>query len=146
MRNPAVSPRGNRTVPCLSVVKGSIMTDESQYSAFDPAAPPPSSTSIPAPPQRPQSRRRAARTRSGSLYVGLIVTAVVLILLLIFIGQNSRTVTVHYLGLHGRMSLAAALLLSAIAGVVLVAVPALVRTVQLNRALRKALGSRKDQG
>jgi uncharacterized integral membrane protein len=77
------------------------------------------------------------RTRVSAIWVGLIIAAVLLIGLLIFVGQNSRTVTIHYLGLDGRVPLAVALLASAVCGVLLVAVPGTARIIQLRRALKK---------
>jgi uncharacterized integral membrane protein len=47
----------------------------------------------------------------------------VLILQLIFILQNNRTVEVSYLGAHGHLPLGVALLLSAVFGVLLVIFP-----------------------
>lgn len=90
------------------------------------------------------STGRVRRTRMSSWWVGLIIAAVLLIALLIFIGQNSRTVTVHYLGLEGRASLAVMLLLAAVAGVLLVAIPGTARIMQLRRALKKNNTHRKS--
>lgn len=80
---------------------------------------------------------RVRRTRMSAWWVGLIVAAVLLVALLIFIGQNSQTVTIHYLGLEGDASLAVMLLLAAVSGVLLVAIPGTVRILQLRRALKK---------
>ena len=77
------------------------------------------------------------RTRVSAIWVGLIIAAVLLIGLLIFIGQNARSVTIHFLGLEGRVPLAVALLASAVCGVLLVAVPGTARIMQLRRALKK---------
>lgn len=82
-------------------------------------------------------RGRVRGTRVSALWIGLIAAAILLILLLIFIAQNSRTVTIHYLGLRGHLSLAVALLLAAVLGVLLVAIPGTARIVQLRRALRR---------
>jgi uncharacterized integral membrane protein len=76
-------------------------------------------------------------TRFSALWVGLIIAAILLIALLIFIAQNSQDVSIKYLGAHGRVPLAVALLLSAIAGLLLIAVPGTARILQLRRALRK---------
>ena len=83
------------------------------------------------------SQGRVRRSRVSALWFGLIIAAILLILLVIFIAQNSGNVTVHYLGLHGSISLALALLLSAIIAVLLVAIPGTVRILQLRRALKK---------
>lgn len=83
------------------------------------------------------SRGRVRATRVSGVWVGLIGTALFLILLVIFIGQNSRRVTIHFFGWHGQFSLALTILLSAVIGVLLVSIPGTVRIVQLRRALRK---------
>ena len=89
------------------------------------------------PPAGLDSKGHVRRTRSSAIWVGLIATAIVLIALLIFIAQNSSTVTVHYLGAHGRVPLAVALLLSAVAGLLIAAIPGTVRILQLRRAVKK---------
>jgi uncharacterized integral membrane protein len=55
----------------------------------------------------------------------------------VFIAQNSEKVSIEFLGFEGRLSLAIALLLSAVIGALVVAVPGIVRIAQLGRALRK---------
>lgn len=87
------------------------------------------------------SRGKVRSTRVSALWIGLIIAAVLLVLLLIFIAQNSRDVTVRYLGLDGQVSLAVALLLSAVAGLLLVAIPGTARIIQLRRALKKNAGA-----
>ena len=96
---------------------------------------PPTVSAGPAPGM--DSHGRVRRSRVSALWFGLIVAAILLILLVIFIAQNSGSVTVHYLGLRGDISLALALLLSAIIAVLLVAIPGTVRILQLRRALKK---------
>jgi uncharacterized integral membrane protein len=87
------------------------------------------------------STGKVRRTRVSAWWAGLIIAAVILIALLIFITQNSGRVSVQYLGAHGSVSLAVALLLAAIAGVLLVAVPGTARIVQLRQALKKNAGA-----
>jgi uncharacterized integral membrane protein len=82
-------------------------------------------------------RGRVRRSRVGGVWVAVIALAVTLILLLIFILQNSQRVTVHFLGLSGHLPLAVALLFAAVLAVLLVAIPGTIRIVQLRRALRK---------
>jgi uncharacterized integral membrane protein len=50
-------------------------------------------------------------------------------------------VTVHYLGASGRVPSAVALLLSAVAGLLIAAIPGTVRIVQLRRAIKKSAQS-----
>ncbi|MGX7677768.1 lipopolysaccharide assembly protein LapA domain-containing protein [Jatrophihabitans sp. DSM 45814] len=80
---------------------------------------------------------RVRRTRVSGLWIGLIATALFLILLIIFVAQNSRKVSIHFFGWHGQFSLALTILLAAVIGVLLVAIPGSVRILQLRRALRK---------
>jgi uncharacterized integral membrane protein len=83
------------------------------------------------------SRGRIRTTRMGALWSGLIVAALLLIALLIFITQNSKQVTIHFLGFDGQISLAVALLLAAVGGLLLIAIPGTARIVQLRRALKR---------
>lgn len=83
------------------------------------------------------SRGRVKRTRASGLWVGLVSAAVLAIIFLVFIAQNSEKVTIHFLTFDGELSLAIALLLSAVIGAIVVAVPGIVRIGQLRRALRK---------
>lgn len=78
------------------------------------------------------------RTRSGGLWVGLIVAAIVLVLLLVFILQNLQSVQINLLGFDGHLPLAVAILLGVAAGAVLIAVPGTVRILQLRRNVRRA--------
>ncbi|MEJ7636326.1 lipopolysaccharide assembly protein LapA domain-containing protein [Aeromicrobium sp.] len=80
---------------------------------------------------------RVRRTRASGLWVGMISVALLALAFLIFIAQNSEPVTINFLGFEGEMSLAIALLLSAVTGILLVAVPGAVRITQLRRALKK---------
>lgn len=80
---------------------------------------------------------KVKKTRVGEAWIGLVATGLFLVLLVVFIAQNSRKVTIHFFGWHGQFSLALTILLSAVIGLLLVAVPGTVRIVQLRRALRK---------
>jgi hypothetical protein len=57
--------------------------------------------------------------------------AVALFLLLIFILENSQSVSIGYFGAHGHLPLGVALLLAAVLGVLLVALPGTARILQL---------------
>lgn len=82
-------------------------------------------------------RGHVKRTRASGLWVGLITAAVLAVGFLVFIAQNSEKVSIRFLGFEGQLSLAIALLLSAVIGALVVAVPGIVRIGQLRRALRK---------
>lgn len=81
------------------------------------------------------------RTRAGGAWIGSILTALFVILLIIFIAQNSRRVAIHFFGWHGQFSLALTILLAAVLGMLLVAIPGSLRILQLRRALRKNVPS-----
>jgi uncharacterized integral membrane protein len=106
--------------------------DHSEPIGQEPPLPPPSSPS-PEPEQAP-----SRRSRTGTLWVGLIVGALVLVLLLIFIMQNGQSVEVQFFGFAGSLSLAVAILLGVVAGALLVVVPGTVRILQLRNRVRRA--------
>jgi uncharacterized integral membrane protein len=101
--------------------------------ASDPAldaAPPEPST---APPAHP-----ASRTRTASAWTSLIAGAVVLVLLLIFILENTQRVKVNFLGANGHLALGVALLLAAAAGALLVGIVGVARITQVKRRASRA--------
>ncbi|MCO1654417.1 DUF1049 domain-containing protein [Pseudonocardia sp. S2-4] len=78
-----------------------------------------------------------SHTRTSGLWTGLILSAIVLVLLLIFILQNSAPVQITFLGLSGTLPTGVALLFAAVAGLLLVAIPGGLRILQLRRAARR---------
>jgi lipopolysaccharide assembly protein A len=82
-------------------------------------------------------QHRIKRTRTSGVWVAVGFFAVVLLLLLIFILQNSTQVSVSYLGLHGRLPLGVALLLAAVCGVLLVVLAGAARISQLRAVARR---------
>jgi putative membrane protein len=76
------------------------------------------------------------RSRTSGVWVGLILSAVVLLFLLIFILQNPTPVQIVFLTWTGALPTGIALLFAAIAGVLLVALPGAARMLQLRRAAR----------
>jgi uncharacterized integral membrane protein len=81
---------------------------------------------------------RPTPTRVSRAWIGIIAGALVLVLLLIFILQNTRDVKVSYFTLTGSMPLGVALLLAAISGLLLAGGVASMRIWQLRRRLRKS--------
>ena len=63
--------------------------------------------------------------------------AVVLLLLLIFILENSQSVSIGYFGAHGHLPLGVALLLTAVLGVLLVVIPGTALIIQLRITARR---------
>jgi len=69
--------------------------------------------------------------------IALIAGTAVLAVVLIFIIQNARAVSISFLGAHLHLSLAVALLLAAIAGALLMAAAGTARITQLRRVMRR---------
>jgi lipopolysaccharide assembly protein A len=101
--------------------------------------PTPSTPSTPTPPAAAATtpRRRLLGSRIGTAWTALIAGALVLIVVLIFIIENAHTVTITFFGAHGRISLAVALLLAAIAGALIMAIAGTARITQLRMSLRR---------
>lgn len=78
------------------------------------------------------------RTRTGGLWTGLILSAIVLVFLLVFIVQNLAVVPIYFLGFSFSLPIGVALLLAAVAGLLLVAIPGGLRILQLRRVARRA--------
>jgi uncharacterized integral membrane protein len=74
---------------------------------------------------------RLPRSRVGQLWVTAVVFALVLLLLLVFVLENGQRSEVSFFGAHGHLPMGVALLLAAIFGVLLVALPGTARIVQL---------------
>lgn len=75
-------------------------------------------------------------TRASHAWTGLVVGLFVLLLILVFILQNTKQVPVHFVGLHGKLPLGVALLLSSVAGGLVTVLLGVVRITQLRRRNR----------
>lgn len=82
--------------------------------------------------------RRAPRvTRTSAAWVTTGVALVLLILLIVFILQNSTKVEVQFLGMSGNIPLGMALLIAAVGGGVVVAIAGVARVTQLRMNARR---------
>ncbi len=113
----------------------------------EPAAPhgttstlPPPSANGSAPPPPAPPRRGQRPTRTSGMRTGLIAGFAALVVAVIFIIQNAHTANISFLGVHVVLPLAAALLLAAIAGALLMAAAGPPRITQLRQTIRRALG------
>jgi uncharacterized integral membrane protein len=90
------------------------------------------------PAQRPAPVQHVVkRTRVGGVWVASGLFALVLLLLLIFILENGGKVKITFFGASGHLPLGVALLLAAVLGVLLVALPGSARIIQLRRTARR---------
>lgn len=75
--------------------------------------------------------------RTAGIWISLILGAIVLVLLLIFVIQNSDTASFEYFGASFDLPLGVAMLLAAIAGALVMALVGSVRMIQMSWTIRK---------
>jgi len=78
------------------------------------------------------------RTRTSGAFKGVLAGIVVLVLLLVFILENTKSVAISYFGAHAHVALGVALLFAAVAGALLVGLLGAARVVQLRRGAKRA--------
>ena len=95
----------------------------------------------PAPPQPTQSAvassGRVPRTRTGAAWVALGAAALITILLIVFLVQNTRGTEISFLWMTTRTPLAVALLIAAVGSALLTLTLGTARITQLRRLIRK---------
>jgi len=93
------------------------------------------SPQLPAAPSPPKAG--LMHTRISGMRTSLIAAVAGLIVVMIFIIQNTHAANISFLGAHLRLSLAVALFLAAIAGALLMAAAGTARITQLRRIMRR---------
>lgn len=81
-------------------------------------------------------------TRAAALWVALIMGFLILIVLLIFIAQNTEPTPFHFLGWRWQLPLGVATLFAAIAGGLITVAVGAVRIFQLRRVAKRNLQAR----
>lgn len=76
-------------------------------------------------------------SRTSGLWTGLVLISVLLILLIIFIAQNTDPVGIAFLGWEGEAPLAVALLAATVAGLLLAVTAGSLRILQLRRRVKR---------
>jgi uncharacterized integral membrane protein len=84
-----------------------------------------------------ESLNDVRHTRASALWTVTAVAAVLLLVLVIFIAQNSQHTTVHFFGATWTTPLAVALLLAAVLGALVVLMAGALRIAQLRLAARR---------
>ncbi|MCV7422519.1 DUF1049 domain-containing protein [Mycobacterium yunnanensis] len=107
--------------------------DSTRSGPLDPVEPAPVDTGA----GKPVPENAVHFTRAAALWSALIVGFLVLIVLLIFIAQNTASGTFHFLGWSWSMQLGVALLAAAVLGGLVTTLAGIVRIVQLRRAAKK---------
>lgn len=101
-----------------------------------PTDPPPSDPQ--APPQGDAVRpEKPPFTRTGAAWVSLAAAALVAILLITFLAQNTHSVEMSFLWMSTSTSLAVMLLIAAVSGMVITLILGTARIIQLRRIIRK---------
>jgi len=76
-------------------------------------------------------------TRAAALWSSVIVGLLILIVLLIFIAQNTETAQMEFFGWQWSLPLGVAMLLAAVGGGLIAVLASVARIVQLRRAAKK---------
>ena len=76
-------------------------------------------------------------SRTSGFWAATVGLGVVLLLLIIFIAQNTRQTTVSFLAWDGEVPVSVALLIAALAGLCLALLAGLLRILQLRRRVRR---------
>jgi uncharacterized integral membrane protein len=101
----------------------------------DPATSVPEGVPVVAPPAA--STKRVPRTRTGATWFGLCAAALLSVVLIVFMLQNTRSVRVDFLWMNGSLPLALALLIAGVGAALLTMVVGVARIAQLRRLSRQ---------
>lgn len=123
MSVPRTSRESNGQVPLSSA---RAATDDGASMVTPPVQPTPV-----APPVRVPS------TRTGAAWVALVAAALLAVLLIIFLAQNTRSTEISFLWMTTSTPLAVALLIAAVGSVLLTVILGTARIAQLRRRIRK---------
>jgi uncharacterized integral membrane protein len=80
---------------------------------------------------------KVPHTRISAAWFGVWAGIVVVILLIVFIGQNTAKVPINFLWMHGLIPTALALLIAGVGGAIIATAVAAARIVQLRRLVRR---------
>jgi uncharacterized integral membrane protein len=124
-------------------------TTAPQKATVEPPTPSPPTPSPPAPsppapsPPAASSTRKAPFSRISAAWLGICIAAATLVVLIVFMLQNTGNVEVTFLWMQGSLPLAMALLIAAVGAAILTMTAGTARITQLRRRLRQDR-SRKD--
>jgi putative membrane protein len=90
----------------------------------------------PAPPSTTTPTTPVPRTRTGAAWFGICAAALTLVVLIIFMLQNTRRVAIHFLWMDGSLPLALALLIAGVGVGLLTMIVGTARLTQLRKQIR----------
>ncbi len=108
----------------------------SSHTPASPSQPPPKPAQAPKTGAKPKEPA-VGFTRAGALWSSLIAGFLILIVLLIFITQNTKPTDFTFLGWHWSLPLGVAILLAAVVGGLITVAAGTARILQLRRAAKK---------
>ncbi|HXO53606.1 MAG TPA: lipopolysaccharide assembly protein LapA domain-containing protein [Mycobacterium sp.] len=115
----------------------SVSPDQPSDATPAPAEPPTVTTTPPTKPSTPESAVKF--TRAAALWSAMIAGFVILILLLVFIMQNTESTTIHLFGWAWNLPVGVAILLAAVCGGLLTVAAGTSRIIQLRSAAKRNL-------
>jgi uncharacterized integral membrane protein len=104
----------------------------------------PADPAVTAPPQAEPPAARVTggvpRTRMSAAWIGICSATLIFVVLIVFMLQNTRSVEVNFLWLHGNLPLGLALLIAGVGAAILTMVVGAARITQLRRLSRRRPG------
>jgi uncharacterized integral membrane protein len=88
-------------------------------------------------PPSARGRSRVPWTRTSAVWFGVWAGAVALILLIVFVAQNTGTVRLSFLWMQGQIPLALAILIAGVCGALVAMAVAAARIIQLRKLVRR---------
>lgn len=116
------------------------MSSESPIQPGESASP--NAAPVPPRPPTPEAQRAVAEvkfTRAAALWSALITGLLILVVLLVFIVQNTESASMAFLGWHWTLPLGVQILLAAVGGALITVMVGAARIIQLRRAAKKNL-------
>lgn len=135
----------NVSTPTMGDDRAMTQTPEHEPTAQPTGGQPVEPVERPAEPSR-RDRHEAdplASSRTSGFYAAVVALGVVLVLLVIFIVQNTERQDVQFLWLEGRAPLAVLLLIATAAGIFLTATGASLRLLQVRRRVKRERKARR---
>jgi uncharacterized integral membrane protein len=102
-----------------------------------PEAPEAAATDRTAEPPSTVERQSVSRTRTSAAWLGICTAALILVVLIVFMLQNTGSVEISFLGMQGSLPLAMALLIAAVGAALLTMMVGVARITQLRRRFRR---------
>jgi uncharacterized integral membrane protein len=96
----------------------------------------PSTTLPPPPSRRTATGNPRPYTRIRAAWVGVWAGIAAIILLIIFVGQNTAAIDIHFLWMDGHIPAALALLIAGVGGAIIALAVAAARMIQMRRHMR----------